>query len=294
MKSIVITSVAMLALVMGTSCGRQQDGGGDKQSGGDRQSVTIKGSDTMVHLTSTWAEMFMKAHPKVEVAVTGGGSGTGIAALLNGTTEICAASRKMKQKEKDLAAQKKIEPVEFVVARDGIAVVVNPDNPIDVLTLEQICKIYTGAYTNWNQVGGSDEPIGVLSRESSSGTYVFFQEHVLQKKDYRQDARLMPATSSIIQSVSADQWSIGYVGLGYAVEAAGKVKMLGVKADAEAAAVMPSEKTVDTGEYSIARPLHLYTAGDPKGPVKKFIDFCLGPDGQKIVRQTGYVPVKSK
>ena len=285
MRNVVITTVAMLTLVMGTSCGRQQSDSG-------KQSVTVKGSDTMVHLASSWAEAFMEAHPQIEVAVTGGGSGTGIAALLNGTTDICAASRKMKQKEKDLAAQKKIEPVEFVVARDGIAVVVNPANPIDALTLEQIRKIYTGAYTRWSQVDGPDEPIVVLSRESSSGTYVFFQEHVLQKKDYRQDARLMPATSSIIQSVSADKWSIGYVGLGYAVEAAGKVKMLGVKADAEAAVVMPSEETVDTGAYSIARPLHLYTAGDPEGPVKEFIDFCLGPEGQKIVRQTGYVPLR--
>ncbi len=285
MRGAVFTTVAMLTLVMGASCGRQQGDSG-------KQCVTVKGSDTMVHLASSWAEAFMEAHPKIEVAVTGGGSGTGVAALLNGTTEICAASRKMKQKEKDLAAQKKIEPVEYVVARDGIAVVVNPANPIDALTLEQIRKIYTGAYTRWSQVDGPDEPIVVLSRESSSGTYVFFQEHVLQKKDYRQDARLMPATSSIIQSVSADKWSIGYVGLGYAVEAAGKVKMLGVKAGDEAAVVMPSEETVDTGAYSIARPLHLYTAGDPEGPVKEFIDFCLGPEGQKIVRQTGYVPLR--
>ena len=296
MKKAIITSVAVLMLVMGTSCSRQQNGGekrsgGEKQSDGGKQSVTIKGSDTMVHLASSWAEAFMQAHPKIEVAVTGGGSGTGIAALLNGTTEICAASRKMKQKEKDLAAQKKIDPVEFVVARDGIAVIINPDNPIKDLTLEQIRKIYTGAYSNWNQVGGPDEPIMVLSRDSSSGTYVFFQEHVLQKKDYRQDARLMPATSAIIQSVSTDKWSIGYVGLGYAIKAADKVKMIGVKADDNSAVVMPSEATVDTGEYSIARPLHLYTAGDPKGPIKEFIDFCLGPQGQKIVRQTGYVPV---
>jgi len=247
----------------------------------------------MVHLASTWAETFMQAHPEIEVAVTGGGSGTGIAALLNGTTDICAASRKMKEKENDLAAEKSIDPKEFVVARDGIAVVINPENPIKALTLEQIRKIYTGEYKSWSQVGGPDDQIVVLSRESSSGTYVFFQEHVLEKKDYRQDARLMPATSAIIQSVSADKWSIGYVGLGYAVEAGEKAKMLGVKVDDEAAVVMPSEKTVDSGEYSIARPLHLYTAGDPQGSVKEFIDFCLGPEGQKIVRETGYVPLRN-
>jgi phosphate transport system substrate-binding protein len=260
----------------------------------DRQSITIKGSDTMVHLVSTWAEAFMKLHPAAEVSVTGGGSGTGIAALLNGTTDICAASRDMKQKEKDLAAEKKIEPKEYVVARDGIAVVVNPGNPVGAMTLEQIRKIYVGAYESWKQVGGPDEPIVVLSRESSSGTYVFFQEHVLRKQDYRQDARLMPATSAIIQAVSADQWDIGYVGLGYAAEAGDKVKTLSVKADADAAPVVPSEDTVDSGAYSIARPLFFYTPGEPQGTAKEFIDFCTGPEGQKIVRETGYVPVKKK
>ena len=304
MRNAIFVSIAAIVLVTGTSCGRHQDGAQKNAEGqssaaakagdGEKQSVTIKGSDTMVHLASSWAEEFMKGHPNVEVAVTGGGSGTGIAALLNGTTDICAASRKMKQKEKDLAAKKDLDPKEFVVARDGIAVVINPENPVDALTLEQLRKIYTGAYSNWNQVGGPEAPIVVLSRESSSGTYVFFQEMVLEKKDYRQDARLMPATSSIIQSVSSDKWAIGYVGLGYAAKAAGRVKILGVKDDAEAKAVMPSEETVDSGAYSIARPLHLYTAGDPKGATKEFIDYCQSPEGQKIVRQNGYVMVKQK
>jgi phosphate transport system substrate-binding protein len=273
-------AAAALAALFATSCGRQPEG------------VTVKGSDTMVHLAGAWAEAFMQAHPNVEVAVTGGGSGTGIAALLNGTTDICAASRAMEPGEKDLAKQQGIEPVEFVVARDGIAVVVNPANPVNSLTLEQIRSIYTGVYKSWKEVGGPDEPIVVLSRESSSGTYVFFQEHVLKKQDYRQDARLMPATAAIIQSVSDDKWSIGYVGLGYATGAGEKVKMLGVQADAQAAPVMPSEKTVLSAEYSIARPLYLYTAGQPQGAVKDFVDFCLGAQGQKIVRETGYVAVK--
>ena len=285
---IVGVSAAMIMLLATISCSRQQDGASAEQ-----QSVTIKGSDTMVHLASAWAEAFMEANPEVEISVTGGGSGTGIAALLNGTTDICMASRKMKQKETDLAAGKNIEPTEFIVARDGIAVVVNPGNPVDALTLEQIKKIYTGEYSNWNKVGGPDEKIVVLSRESSSGTYVFFQKNVLQKQDYRQDARLMPATSSIIQSISSDKGGIGYVGLGYAIEAADKVKMLGVKVDKNTAPVVPSEETVDSGEYSIARPLQLYTAGQPQQAAKSFIDFCLSPEGQKIVRQTGYVPVGS-
>jgi phosphate transport system substrate-binding protein len=284
-----------LAIATAGACGRSQEQAPGTLSGQRSEQgesyLSIKGSDTMVHLASTWAESFMDAHSDVEVSVTGGGSGTGIAALLNGTTDICAASRKLKQKEKDLAAEKGIQPAEIVVARDGIAVVVNPANPVDSLTLEQIAKVYTGAYDQWSQVGGPEEPILVLSRESSSGTYVFFQEHVLQKKDYRQDARLMPATSAIIQSVSSDKWAIGYVGLGYAVEAGDKVKMLGIKADESSAAVSPSEETVVSGEYSIARPLHMYTSGKPAGLVKDFIDFCLSPAGQKIVRETGYVAV---
>lgn len=280
-----------LVILSGSSCSGPEDSQ-TSGGGGGGQYVTIKGSDTMVHLVSTWAEAFMDAHPDVGISVTGGGSGVGIAALVNANTDICAASRKMKQKEKDLAVEKGIDPVEFVVARDGIVVVVNPANPVDSFTLEQIRKIYTGAYDRWSQVGGPDEPFVVLSRESNSGTYVFFQEHVLRKKDYRQDALLLPATSAIVQSVSTDKWAIGYVGLGYAVKASGKVKMLSIKGDEDAPAVTPSEETVLSGEYSIARPLHLYTAGEPSGLTKEFIEFCLSSDGQKIVRQTGYVVVK--
>jgi len=254
--------------------------------------VTIKGSDTMVHLVSSWAEAFMNKNKDAEVSVTGGGSGTGIAAMINGTTDICAASRDMKAKEIKLAEAKGLKPLEHIVARDGIAVVVNPKNPVGTLSVEQIGKIYTGAYTNWNQVGGPDKPILVLSRESSSGTYVFFQEHVLGKADFTTNARLMPATSAIIQSVGTDQWAIGYVGLGYAAEAGDKIKMLAVKEKAESPAVMPSEETVTSGEYSIARPLYLYTKGEPTGVLKDFIDFCKSPDGQKIVVETGYVAVK--
>lgn len=256
------------------------------------QPISIKGSDTMVQLVSSWAEAFMNKFPEADVSVTGGGSGTGIAALLNGTTDICSASRDMKEKEITDARAKGIEPTPNVVARDGIAVIVNPANPISELTQEQIAKIYTGAYTNWNQLGGPDQKIFVLSRESSSGTFVFFQEHVLKMKDYTVEARLMPATSAIVQSVSADKWAIGYVGLGYAVESKGKVKMLAVKADASSPAVVPSEATVISGIYSIARPLYLYTKGAPAGTVKAFVDFCLSPEGQKIAVETGYVPVK--
>jgi len=287
-KHIVVSVVTIAtALMLISGCSKREGGTGSEQ-----RFITIKGSDTMVHLASNWAETFMKQNPDIEVSVTGGGSGTGIAALLNGTTDICAASRKIKNKELELALQKNIHPHEIAVARDGIAVVVHPDNPVGELTLEQLSKIFTDKSIRWNDVGGPDEPIIVLSRESSSGTYVFFQEMVLKKQDYMQDAKLMPATSAIIQSVSTDKSAIGYVGLGYALAAKDKVKIIAVKADDNSPAVMPSDQTVKTGQYPIARPLFLYLNGEPQGTVKKFIDFCLSAEGQKVVTDTGYVSIR--
>ena len=284
--SVLLLTMCVVAMVI-SGCAP-----GDDNAAGEKTFITVKGSDTMVHLASTWAEVFMKENPGIEVSVTGGGSGTGIAALLNGTTDICAASRKIKDKETGLASQKGIVPKEIVVARDGIAVIVNPANPVAELTLEQIGKIFTGATPRWDQVGGEAESIEILSRESSSGTYVFFQEKVLNKKDYSQQAKLMPATSAIVQSVTSNKNAIGYVGLGYAKAAQGKIKVLAVKADDSSAAVMPSEQSVKTGEYEFARPLHLYTNGQAAGVVKKFIDFCLSSQGQEIVKETGYVAVR--
>jgi len=259
---------------------------------GEKKLITIKGSDTMVHLVSNWAEEFMKRDPNMELGVTGGGSGTGIAAMINGTTEICASSREMKEKEKQQAKEKGVEVKEVVVARDGLAVVVNPKNSVKELDMQQIAQIFTGAYTRWNQVGGGDEEILVFSRESSSGTYVFFQEHVMKNKDYTPKAKLMAATSVIIESVSADKGAIGYVGLGYAMAAGDKVKIVAVKADANSPAVMPSDDTVTSGRYSIARPLYLYVSAKATEDVSAFVDFCLSDAGQAIVRESGYVTVK--
>lgn len=283
-----ILLLAMLAAgMMMSGCSRGDDG-----AGGEKTFITIKGSDTMVHLVSTWAEEFMRVNPGIEVSVTGGGSGTGIAALLNGTTDICAASRMIQNKETEFASQKGIVPIEIVVARDGIVVVVNPANPVAELTIEQIGNIFTGATQRWDQIGGGAEKIEILSRESSSGTYVFFQKKVLDKMDYSQRAKLMPATSTIVQSVASNKNAIGYVGLGYAMAAKEKIKILAIKADDSSAAVIPSEQTVRSGEYEIARPLRLYTNGQATGTVKKFIDFCLSSQGQEIVEQTGYVAVQ--
>ncbi|MFB0525544.1 MAG: phosphate ABC transporter substrate-binding protein [Phycisphaerae bacterium] len=286
-KAIVVTGLVVSAAVIAViGCSKRTD-----QARGEKRYITIKGSDTMVHLVSNWAEAFMKQKPGPEVSVTGGGSGTGIAALLNGTTDICAASRKIKDKELNLAIQKNIYPIEIAVATDGIAVVVNRKNPVKELTMGQLANIFTGQSLRWSDVGGPDEKIGVLSRESSSGTYVFFQEMVLNKQDFMQDAKLLPATSAIIQSVSSDKWSIGYVGLGYAVAAADKVNIVAIKADENSPAVMPSEKNVKSGEYPIARPLYLYLNGQPDGTLKDFVDFCLSAEGQKIVSQAGYVAI---
>ena len=287
-KTILISAATLIiALTVITGCSRREGSAGSEQT-----FITIKGSDTMVHLTSSWAETFMKQNPDIEVSVTGGGSGTGIAALLNGTTDICAASRKIKNTELQLALQKNIHPHEIAVAKDGIAVVVHPDNPVNEMTLEQLSKIFTDKSYRWSNVGGPDEPIIVLSRESSSGTYVFFQEMVLKKQDYMQDAKLMPATSAIIQSVSTDKTAIGYVGLGYVLAANDKVKTIAVKADDNSPAVMPSDDTIKSGQYAIARPLFLYLNGEPQGTVKQFIDFCLSQEGQAVVKDTGYVAIQ--
>ena len=286
-RLVMLAALAALASAFGCGPATQQNTAETSAT----KSVTVKGSDTMVHLVATWAERYMKEHPGAEISVTGGGSGTGIAALLNKTADICAASRAMSPEEKSQAVQKGIAASETVVARDGIAVVVNPSNPIDTLTLEQLKKIYTGAYTNWSEAGGNNGEFIVLSRESSSGTYVFFQEHVLRKEDYTQKARLMPATSSIIQAVETDALSIGYVGLGYALEAGNRVKILKVKADASAPAVMPSEAAVRDGSYAISRPLYFYVAGAiPEAAA--FVQFALSDAGQQIVRDAGYVPIK--
>lgn len=271
----------------GLSCARR-DGSGD----GAGTVLTIKGSDTMVHLVSAWAEAYMAGRPETEVSVTGGGSGTGFAALLNGTTDICAASREMMPNEREIAEERGIDPTSRTVARDGVVLIVHPSNGVDVLTVEQIRKIFMGVYDNWSQVGGADREIVVLSRDTSSGTFVFFQEHVLLKHDFRRDARLMPATSAIVQSVAEDEGAIGYVGLGYALEAAGSIKGLAVSRDVNDDPVMPTVETVRKGEYPIVRPLRMFTAGEPTGLASSFLEFCQSSDGQEIVRETGYVTVE--
>ncbi len=277
--------VALLGISLLGGCGRPAQ---TNNAGGAKSTmVTIKGSDTMVQLVSNWAEAYMKANPDTQVSVTGGGSGTGIAALLNGTTDIAAASRSMEPKERELAEQKKMNLQEVPVGLDGIAVIVNPANPVQNLTMDQLKQIYTGKITNWNQAGGPDEPILVYSRESSSGTYVFFQEHVLKKEDYAKSVRLMPSNAAIVQAVSNDSTGIGYVGLGYASKAANKIKMVPVKADEQAEAILPSEDTVRSGDYAISRALYFYLMDNAPEAVNNFVSFRQTPEGKTILEEAG-------
>jgi phosphate transport system substrate-binding protein len=282
-----VAAAAILAALTLGGCGRSQD---SDRTSADAGSLTIKGSDTMVHLGTAWAEAYMAAHPEAEISVTGGGSGTGVAAMINGTTDLCMSSRDVKPQEKEQARSRGIEFREFVVARDGIAVVVHPQNQVNELTMDQLRQIFNGTLENWKQVGGPDQGIQALSRESNSGTYVFFNEHVLMKDDFGRAIRLMPSSAAIVQSVSQDPWSIGYVGLGYA--GGGETKLVGVMAEAGQPAVLPSLETVQGGNYSIARALYLYTNGEPEGLAKAFVDFVLAEEGQRIVQETGYIPLR--
>ena len=214
---------------------------------------------------------------------------TGIAALLNGTTDICASSRMMRDKERTLASQRQITPTEITVGMDGLAVMVNSQNPVDSLTLDQLRRIFVGELTNWSGYGGPDQPITILSRESNSGTHVYFKQNVLNKADFTAEALLMPSTATIVQETQNNQWAIGYGGVAYALNS--DVKIIKVKADDESPAVFPADEEVSAGRYPIARPLFLYTNGEPEGLIKKFVDFCLTPEGQKLVKETGYVPI---
>ncbi len=290
-SAIALIAVAGVATFIG--CGGEQKPVEDKTPPPQANpvAITITGSDTMVHLVNAWAEAYMKSNPNVLLTVNGGGSGVGIAALINSTTDIASASREMKQKEFDDAKAAGNEAIENAVALDGISVVVHPSNPINELTTEQLKDIFTGKKTNWKDFGGPDKKISILSRESSSGTYQFFQEHVLKKENYAQSAKLMPATSAIIESTSQDATSIGYVGLGYALEAGSKIKIISVKADAKSPAVMPSETTVKDKSYPIARALYLYTKANSSTDVTNFINFCLSPAGQAIVKEVGYITI---
>ena len=260
-----------------------------------KYSIQVKGSDTMVNLGQAWAEKYMEDNPADLVAVTGGGSGTGMASLISGTCDIAMSSRDIKGKEITLARQKGIEPKEFKAALDGLAVVVNPKNPVGKLTLAQLADIFTGKIKNWKELGGTGGKIVLLSREVNSGTHVYFKEHVLRKGDpggkeeFAPDALMLPSSQAIADEVAGNTGAIGYYGMGYISL---KQKPVAIAKDGNSPYVEPVIDNVINGKYPISRPLFLYTNGEPSGLVKKFLDFCLAKEGQEIVLKTDFVPIK--
>ncbi len=258
-------------------------------------SLQVKGSDTMVNLAQAWAEKYMENNPQEFIAVTGGGSGTGLASLISGTCDVAMSSRTIKQKEIDLAKLKGIIPNEIKVALDGIAVVVNPKNSEDKLTLGQLAGIFSGKITNWKEVGGENEKIVVLSREVNSGTHVYFKEHVLRKNDpnsqeeFSPRALMLSSSQAIADEVAGNVSAIGYYGMGYISP---KQKPVAIAKDEKSAYIIPTIENVIKSVYPISRPLFIYTNSQPLGLVKKFVDFVLSPEGQEIVLKTDFVPIK--
>jgi len=252
------------------------------------------GSDTLVNLALAWAEAYMALEPAVRISVTGGGSGTGIAAMINGTVDIANASRSMKAEEISAATANGISPVEHVVAQDAIAVVVHPSNPLQCLTLRQISDIYTAKITNWRQLGGTDRPIVLLSRESNSGTYVYFLENVIRLGDsestllFSADTLLMPSSEGISAEVRQNPNAIGYDGLGYVTP---DQKTLAVARETGSGCVLPSVATVNDGSYPISRPLYVYTVGQPTGEILAYMNWLLD-EGQYLVSELGFVPIR--
>lgn len=255
---------------------------------GRGRSVTVKGSDTMVILGQKWAEEYMKAHAGRTVAVTGGGSGTGIAALINGTIDIAQSSRPMKPEENEQVTSKAgAPPREVVVAKDGVTVYVHESNPLTQITMDQLKGIYTGTTRNWKELGGPDAPIAIYSRENNSGTYVFFKEHVLGGADFAAAAQTLPGTSAVVNAVSKDKNGIGYGGIAYG----GGIKHLAIL-DAQGRPIEPNKATIDDGSYPLSRPLYWYVSPKASPEASTLVAWVLSPEGQAHVAEVGYFPVQ--
>jgi phosphate transport system substrate-binding protein len=280
-----------LILVLLPACAKRDANSNNSPS----KTITNTGSDTIVNLALAWAEQYQKEHTDVLISVTGGGSGTGINSLLAGTTDIANASRAMKDEEKATAEKNGFKPQEFVIARDAIGVIVNPSNPVKELTLEQISKIYKCEIDNWSELGGEDRPIVRLSRESNSGTHVYFLETVIRlgskedKSIFCPKTLLLPSSEGIIAEVRDNPNAIGYDGLGYITS---EVKVLGIAKKASMPYVIPSEVTANDGTYPISRNLFMYTRGEPKGVIADYINWIISPEGQSIVTDLGFIPIK--
>jgi phosphate transport system substrate-binding protein len=270
------------------SCGSHEN----KEAGGSiitKRNITLKGSDTVLPLGQKEAEAYMKKDSNASISVTGGGSGVGLTALLDGTTDIAMASRDLKTEEKLKFNERKKEIAQVVIAFDALSVIVNPQNKVNELTREQIEKIYIGEIKNWKEVGGADEPVVAYSRESSSGTFEFFKEQVMEKKNYASSVLSMPATGAIVQSVSQTKGAIGYVGMAY--ETSG-IKNISVSYDGGKTYVAPSMNAAKDKSYPISRPLYYMYDKANEAKVKAFVDYALSDEGQKIVAEIGYVPIQ--
>jgi phosphate transport system substrate-binding protein len=293
LRSCVMLVLLSAALCILTGC-RTETIASDETGEGMRRAIQNKGSDTLVNLALAWAEAYQDIQPDVSIAVTGGGSGTGIAALINGTVDIANASRAMKDEEIEEARANGIEPIEHIVAIDALAVIVNPENPVDRLTLPQLADIYTGRITNWKEVGGNDTQIVLLSRETNSGTHVYFLEEVVRLGNsenidiFAPQTLLMPSSVGITSELRRNPHAIGYDGLGYVTE---HEKMLAIATDNESPYVMPSVETGADGTYPLARFLYMYTAGEPEGEIADYLTWIRGPEGQAIVSRLGFVPL---
>ncbi len=254
----------------------------------DSRPITVKGSDTMVIMGQHWAEAYMKGHPGAKVQVTGGGSGTGIAALLNGTTDVCNASRQMKDAERRQFKEKcGVEVLETPVAMDGIAIYVHQGNPVPSLSLPQLKGIYTGKIRDWKELGGSPGSIILYGRENNSGTYEFFKEHVLGGKDFVEETQTMPGTASVINAVTKDAMGIGYGGVAFAKG----VKRVPVRKDENSPPVENTKETVQNRTYPISRFLYCYTSPKLREDGKAYLAWMLGEEGQKVVEAVGYFPL---
>lgn len=250
--------------------------------------ITVKGSDTMVILSQKWAEAYMKKHPATVIQVTGGGSGVGLAALINGSTDIANASRPIKPSEvENLKTKYKTKGIEIACAKDGLSVFLNKGNKVSELTIKQLGDIFSGKITNWKQVGGDDAKIQLYGRESSSGTFEFFKEHVV-KTDFSPTCQTLPGTAAIVNAVKKDKYSVGYGGAAYAEG----VKDCKVKKDAKSRGVLPTEANIKNKTYPISRYLYMYLKSKPTGETKAFIDWILSPEGQKMIASVGYFPLK--
>ena len=287
--------ICVLILILLAACSQPASSDETNSQSEKRIYIENKGSDTIVNLALAWAEQYQKLHPEVNISVTGGGTGTGIAALINKTVDIANASRQIKPEEIIAANDNGVEPVEFVISRDAIAVVVNLENPVNELTIQQIADIYSGKINNWSEVGGEDRPIVRLSRETNSGTHVYFLENVLRlgKKDnktfFSADTLLLPSSQGITTETSQNPNAIGYDGLGYVTP---DLKVIAVAKEPGGQYVIPSAETVNQGIYPIARDLYMYTSGQPNGEIKAYLDWIRSTEGQKIVDDLGFVPIK--